>query len=152
MEPVHVAKGSPQQNGHVERFNGAMRDELLNREQFHSLTEAQIVIAQWVEHYNTARPRGGLNMQTPAGYAALKPTQAPTTLGASSERGDLRATATTEAGPDTTRSPAQIQDEFSHIIWTNFSGPDSGNTTPYAYPQDPITVYDLSGQWGWHSV
>lgn len=27
-----------------------------------------------------------------------------------------------------------------------------GNTTPYAYPQDPINAYDLNGQWGFHSI
>lgn len=36
VEPVHVATDRPQQNGYVERFDGAMRHELLNREQIHS--------------------------------------------------------------------------------------------------------------------
>jgi transposase InsO family protein len=70
VNPIQVAKASPQQNGFVERFNGSMRDELLNRETFHSLTEARVLIANWVEHYNTERPHSGLNMRTPAAYAA----------------------------------------------------------------------------------
>lgn len=70
VDPIQVAKASPQQNGFVERFNGSMRDELLNRETFHSLTEARVLIGNWVEHYNTERPHSGLNMRTPAAYAA----------------------------------------------------------------------------------
>lgn len=65
-----VAKASPQQNCFVERFNGSMRDELLNGEEFHSVTEARVVIGEWVETYNTARPHRGLRMQTPAKFAA----------------------------------------------------------------------------------
>lgn len=64
-----VAKGSPQENCFVERFNGSMRDELLNGEEFHSVTEARVV-AQWVEIYNTIRPHRGLRMKTPAAFAA----------------------------------------------------------------------------------
>ena len=64
-----VAKGSPQENCYVERFNGSMRDELLNGEEFHSVTEARVVIAGWVEIYNTIRPHRGLHMKTPAAFA-----------------------------------------------------------------------------------
>lgn len=65
-----VEKGSPQQNCFVERFNGTMRDELLNGEWFHSLTEARVVIGEWVDGYNTRRPHRGLGMRTPVGFAA----------------------------------------------------------------------------------
>lgn len=44
------------QNPYVERFNGAMRDEVLNREEFESLLKARVVIAAWLEHYNAERP------------------------------------------------------------------------------------------------
>jgi putative transposase len=65
-----IEKGSPQQNAFVERFNGTMRDELLNGEEFDSLTEARVVIAAWVEQYNTLRPHRGLGMMTPSAFAA----------------------------------------------------------------------------------
>ncbi len=65
-----IEKGSPQQNPYVERFNGSMRDELLNGEEFDSLLEARVVIAAWVEQYNTLRPHRGLGMMTPSAYAA----------------------------------------------------------------------------------
>jgi putative transposase len=65
-----IEKGSPQQNPFVERFNGTMRDELLNGEEFDSLTEARVVIGAWVEEYNTLRPHRGLGMMTPSAFAA----------------------------------------------------------------------------------
>jgi hypothetical protein len=61
-----IEKGSPQQNPFVERFNGTTRDELLNGEEFDSLTEARVVIGAWVEEYNTLRPHRGLGMMTPS--------------------------------------------------------------------------------------
>jgi transposase InsO family protein len=89
VTPIHIAKASPQQNGYVERFNGSMRDELLNREVFHSLAEAGVVVAGWVWHYNHERPHSGLQMRTPAAYAhyiANHPPAPPAGVG--DERGD----------------------------------------------------------------
>ena len=63
-----IEKGMPQQNAFVERFNGTMRDEVLNGELFHSVLEARVVIAEWVEEYNTVRPHRGLGMRTPAAF------------------------------------------------------------------------------------
>ena len=38
--------GRPWENGYIESFNGKLRDELLNREIFTTLTEAKILIEQ----------------------------------------------------------------------------------------------------------
>ena len=65
---VAVAKASPQQNCYVERFNGAMRDELLDGELLHSVLEAKVVIGRWIDHYNHARPHRGLAMATPIAF------------------------------------------------------------------------------------
>jgi putative transposase len=65
-----IEKASPQQNPFVERFNGTMRDELLNGEEFDSLLEARILIDAWREQYNTLRPHRGLGMMTPNDFAA----------------------------------------------------------------------------------
>jgi transposase InsO family protein len=70
VQTAFIEKGSPQQNPFVERFNGSMRDELLNGEEFDSLTEARVVIRAWVEQYNTRRPHRGLGMMTPSAFAA----------------------------------------------------------------------------------
>jgi transposase InsO family protein len=66
VEPIFIERGSPQQNPYVERFNGTMRDELLNGEHFDSPLEARVMIApQWVKEYNTLRPHRGLGFKTP---------------------------------------------------------------------------------------
>lgn len=70
VQTAFIEKGSPQQNAFVERFNGTMRDELLNGEEFDSLVEASVVIGAWVEQYNRRRPHRGLGMMTPADFAA----------------------------------------------------------------------------------
>jgi transposase InsO family protein len=70
VKTAFIEKGSPQQNAFVERFNGTMRDELLNGEEFDNLLEARVVIGNWLVEYNTVRPHRGLGMLTPAAYAA----------------------------------------------------------------------------------
>lgn len=69
VKTAYIEKGSPQQNPFVERFNGTMRDELLNGEEFTGLLEARTVIAGWLVEYNTRRPHRGLGMLTPSEYA-----------------------------------------------------------------------------------
>ena len=61
-----VRPGSPWENGYVESFNGKLRDELLDREIFYTLTEAQILIERWRREYNTVRPHSALGYQPPA--------------------------------------------------------------------------------------
>ena len=63
-----VAKGSPQQNCYIERFNGTMRRELLDAEVFHSVLDAQVVIGRFYEEYNTTRPHRSLGMLTPVAF------------------------------------------------------------------------------------
>jgi transposase InsO family protein len=64
-----IEKGRPQQNAFVERFDGTMRDEKLNGEEFTSLLEARVVLAEWIEEYNARRPHRGLGMRTPLQFA-----------------------------------------------------------------------------------
>ena len=68
--PLYIAKGSPWENGYVESFNARFRDELLNRELFLSVTEAQWVIDRWRNSYNHHRPHSSLDYLTPAAFAA----------------------------------------------------------------------------------
>jgi len=46
-----------------------MRGELLAIEQFDSLFEVQVLVADWRNDYNTYRPHSALVMLTPAEYA-----------------------------------------------------------------------------------
>jgi transposase InsO family protein len=52
VKTAYIEPGSPWENGYNESFNGELRDELLNREIFYSLKEAQVLIEQWRRHYN----------------------------------------------------------------------------------------------------
>ena len=58
--------GSPWENGYVESFNGKLRDELLDREIFYTLTEAKLLIERWRRQYNTVRPHSALGYRPPA--------------------------------------------------------------------------------------
>lgn len=64
--PVFVAPGSPWQNGFVERFNGKLRDELLNREGFRSRAEANVLIELWRQFYNAQRSHSAHGYKSPA--------------------------------------------------------------------------------------
>jgi len=68
---VYIEPGSPWENPFVESFNGRVRDELLNIEEFATLLEAQVVIEVWRIDYNTYRPHSSLGGLTPAEFAAI---------------------------------------------------------------------------------
>ena len=77
VDPIRVDKGSPQRDPYVERFVGPLRDEVLNREQFHCLLAARVVVGAWVTEYNSVRPHRGLMMHTPAASAAQRAANPP---------------------------------------------------------------------------
>jgi transposase InsO family protein len=58
----------------VESFNDKLRDELLDREIFYTLTEATILIEQWRRQYNMVRPHSALGYRPPAPEAATPAT------------------------------------------------------------------------------
>jgi transposase InsO family protein len=68
--PLHIAPGSPWENAYVESFNSRLRDEHLNREEFASLLEAEVLAAGWRRDYNEARPHSSLEYLAPAVFAA----------------------------------------------------------------------------------
>ena len=73
---AYIEPGAPWENGHIESFNGRLRDECLNIEDFSNLLEARVVIEDWRHDYNHYRPHRSLGGQTPAAYAANhQPTQ-----------------------------------------------------------------------------
>jgi putative transposase len=72
VQTLFIERGSPWENGYVESFNGKLRDELLARETFFTLTEARILIERWRRQYNTVRPHSALGYRPPA-PAAVRP-------------------------------------------------------------------------------
>jgi len=46
---AYIEPGSLWENGYCESFNARLRDELLNREVFDTLKEAQNIIEQWLQ-------------------------------------------------------------------------------------------------------
>ncbi len=70
-EVALIAPGSPWQNGKNERFNGILSQELLSREVWGNLLEAQVLCEEWRKRYNEVRPHGSLGMKTPSAYAKL---------------------------------------------------------------------------------
>ncbi len=71
VQTLFIEPGSPWENGYVESFNGKLRDELLDREIFYTLTEAQILIERWRRQYNTVRPHSALGYRPPAPEAVM---------------------------------------------------------------------------------
>ena len=53
---LFIEPGSHWENGYNESLNGKLRDELLNREVFHTLAEARVLIEGWRREYNTLTP------------------------------------------------------------------------------------------------
>ena len=71
VKTLFIEPGSPWENGYIESFNGKLRDELLNREIFYTLTEAKILIERWRQEYNHIRPHSALRYQPPAPEAIM---------------------------------------------------------------------------------
>jgi len=66
VNTLFIQPGSPWENGYVESFNGKLRDVVLNREIFYTLTEARILIERWRREYNQIRPHSSLGYRPPA--------------------------------------------------------------------------------------
>jgi putative transposase len=73
VKTAYIDPGSPWENGYCESFNGTLRDNLLNGEIFFGVREAQALVNQWVEHYNTVRPHSSLGYKPPAPEIRIDP-------------------------------------------------------------------------------
>lgn len=67
--PQYIDPGCPWQNGFQESFHGKVRDELLNREVFVSVAEAQARLEVHRRWYNQERPHSSLKYLTPNEFA-----------------------------------------------------------------------------------
>lgn len=65
--------GKPTQNGHIESFNGRLREECLKVARFLSLDDARKQIERWRIDYNGHRPHSSLGNLTPS--ESTKPRQ-----------------------------------------------------------------------------
>jgi putative transposase len=73
VKTLFIEPGSPWENGYVESFNGKLRDELLAREIFYTLREAQVLVERWRKEYNRVRPHSALGYRPPAPEAIEPP-------------------------------------------------------------------------------
>jgi putative transposase len=72
VQTLYIEPGAPWENAYSETFISRLRDELLNREVFANLTEAQVLAGDYREHYNHHRPHGALGYLTPIEFAELE--------------------------------------------------------------------------------
>jgi putative transposase len=70
-----IHPGKPTENGHIESFNGRLRDECLNVMQFVSIQDAGEKIEAWRIDYNAHRPHSSLGHLTPVEYARKRQEQ-----------------------------------------------------------------------------
>ena len=71
---LYIEPGSPWENGCVERFNGKLRDELLN-------LEMQVLTEQYRQTYNRIRPHSSLGYQAPTPEAIVPAEPVPVLVG-----------------------------------------------------------------------
>ena len=62
---VRTAVQAPRMNATCERLIGTLRRELLDRTLILNQTHLSAVLAEYQEHYNTARPHQGLGQRSP---------------------------------------------------------------------------------------
>jgi putative transposase len=65
VKTLFIEPGSPWENGYIESFNGKLRDELLDREIFTTLTGAKVLITEWRKEYNQVRPHSAKGYKPP---------------------------------------------------------------------------------------
>ncbi len=70
---AYIERASPWENGYIESFNAKLRDELIDREIFYTLKEAEILIENWRQHYNAVRPHSSLRYRPPAPEVIMWP-------------------------------------------------------------------------------
>ena len=63
-----IRPAKPTENGHIESFNGRLRDECLNQNWFTDLADAKEKIELWRKDYNEVRPHSSLGYLAPIEY------------------------------------------------------------------------------------
>jgi len=68
----YTRPGKPTDNGLIESFNGRLRDEFLNVNEFVTMHDAREKLKAWQDDYNTCRPHGSLGHLAPSEYARMR--------------------------------------------------------------------------------
>ena len=90
IDQEYITPYTPEQNGMIERFFGALKSECVWQHRFRDRDHAFAVIARWMDRYHTERPHSALGYLTPAEYLqklAACPVREPQTEGAPQARG-----------------------------------------------------------------
>jgi len=67
-----IHPGKPTENGHIESFNGRLRDEFLNTNIFLSMRDFREKSESWRMDYNNWRPHSSIGNLTPREFARKK--------------------------------------------------------------------------------
>ena len=65
VELEFIGPGRPMDKGHIESFNGKLRDECLNVNLFYTLDETPRILDDWRAYYNEIRPHRSLGACPP---------------------------------------------------------------------------------------
>ena len=68
----YTRPGKPTDNGLIESFNGRLRDEFLNVNEFITMHEVHEKLKAWQDDYNHCRPHGSLGHLTPSEFVAQR--------------------------------------------------------------------------------
>ncbi|WP_441624649.1 IS3 family transposase [Cupriavidus sp. RAF12] len=71
----YTRPGKPTDNGLIESFNGRLRDEFLNVNEFITLHDAREKLQAWQDDYNLHRPHGSLGHLTPSEFVKMRSAQ-----------------------------------------------------------------------------
>ena len=71
----HTQPGKPTDNGLIESFNGRLRDEFLNVNEFIAMQDAREKLKAWQHDYNHHRPHGSLGHLTPSEFVRRRSDQ-----------------------------------------------------------------------------
>jgi transposase InsO family protein len=81
VQTLFITPGSSWEKGYIERFNGRLRDELLDRELFDTPWEAKVLVERWRQTYNRIPPHSALGYQPPAPETIVPQLVGPLMLG-----------------------------------------------------------------------
>lgn len=73
----YTRPGKPTDNGLIEPFNGRLRDEFLNVNEFVTMHDVREKLKAWQDDYNHCRPHGSLGNLTPSKYVKMRSDRQP---------------------------------------------------------------------------